>query len=99
LRLPVAPKGHTEAKKLACPLYVPVQSTWLTSDSQALIRDNYRCMLSGVVDISCAESLPELQVELSTHGVGKRTQCCHILPQDINRGHNDEIRVDISLSP
>ncbi|KEP51112.1 hypothetical protein V565_067520 [Rhizoctonia solani 123E] len=50
--------------------------------TDALIRDNYRCMLSQKVDIDTYRRSPFLQVQLglSPPPDVDQTECCHILP-------------------
>ncbi|KAB5588436.1 HNH endonuclease [Ceratobasidium theobromae] len=62
---------------------VPAPTNHGKSKDQALIRDNYRCMLSGAVDLYCAETNTDLQDEFLSNPLFKSgsTECCHILPQ------------------
>ncbi|KAG8752590.1 hypothetical protein FRC11_008215, partial [Ceratobasidium sp. 423] len=55
---------------------------------QALIRDNYRCMLSSTVDTISVESLPWLMDEVmnSRKILVMSTHCCPILPRCENYG-------------
>ncbi|KAG8741762.1 hypothetical protein FRC10_002429 [Ceratobasidium sp. 414] len=56
----------------------------------ALIRDDYRCMLSGLVDTMSYLGSRRLQ---STAGISVTpTQCSHILPQYLNQGLSDPLR-------
>ncbi|KAG8731312.1 hypothetical protein FRC11_004536 [Ceratobasidium sp. 423] len=59
---------------------------------QALIRDNYRCMLSGVVDKVAVASLPWLMDEVvnSPKPLVMSTHCCHILPQCISHAPTEK---------
>ncbi|KAG8731313.1 hypothetical protein FRC11_004537, partial [Ceratobasidium sp. 423] len=61
---------------------------------QALIRDNYRCMLSGAIDTVSVESLPWLmdKVMNSRQPLVMSTHCCHILPQCAGHSPTEESR-------
>ena len=49
---------------------------------QALIRDNYRCVLTGKMDAQSYLRFPHLRVE----GVrGAITQCAHIFPESLGK--------------
>lgn len=57
----------------------------LTGPPQALVRDNYRCMVTATVDYRSYTVLPDLhricvQKSLAT----ATTHCCHIFPQSTN---------------
>ncbi|CAE6460738.1 hypothetical protein ACGC1H_005326 [Rhizoctonia solani] len=53
----------------------------------ALIRDNYRCLLTGTVDVRVYSDSPQLQEQLATGPLPPlgTTECCHILPQFIGQ--------------
>ncbi|CAE6363955.1 unnamed protein product [Rhizoctonia solani] len=54
----------------------------LEAKKQALVRDNYRCMLSSAVDGGAVEALPALRAEvINTRASVKVTGCYHIIPQ------------------
>ncbi|KAF8597107.1 hypothetical protein BDV93DRAFT_527673 [Ceratobasidium sp. AG-I] len=52
---------------------------------QALIRDNYRCQLSGATDSTYYCSNPDLE-EADDHTAVCETECAHILPSYVNTG-------------
>ncbi|KAG8694598.1 hypothetical protein FRC08_008379 [Ceratobasidium sp. 394] len=54
---------------------------------QALIRDGYRCMLSGAVDTRSYMRSATLQRTLDVNVAP--TECAHILPQYVNQGLDD----------
>ncbi|KAG8731853.1 hypothetical protein FRC10_001401 [Ceratobasidium sp. 414] len=63
---------------------------------QALIRDNYRCMLTGTVDSSSFKASARLQ---ATPGITVvPTECCHILPQYVGHGLGNPLRRDASAN-
>ncbi|CAE6458116.1 hypothetical protein ACGC1H_006836 [Rhizoctonia solani] len=69
--------------------------------ARALVRDNYRCQLTGVVDGRSFVDSPQLRDEAAaTPGLAvSMTECSHILPQYV--GHNiqdDEERRNTSAS-
>ncbi|CAE6535382.1 hypothetical protein RSOLAG22IIIB_01221 [Rhizoctonia solani] len=68
------------------------------AEKQSLIRDNYRCMLSGAVDDRAFESLPSVQAEvIATNKSVVDTQCCHILTEHACCGHVEEIKYGDTL--
>ncbi|KAG8746503.1 hypothetical protein FRC11_012685 [Ceratobasidium sp. 423] len=63
---------------------VATPTTHSEAKKQSLIRDNYRCMLSGVADCGAIESLPWLRAEVKATKTNVRiTQCCYILPWNV----------------
>lgn len=55
--------------------------------SQALIRDGYRCILSGVVDLNCFDTIPSLPAEVLNEGrIVLPTECAYILPSYVDKG-------------
>ena len=60
---------------------------------QALIRDGYRCCLSGLYDLDSVEAWDDVaaMAELAQTG-STRTQCCHIFSegtfQSVDKGEN-----------
>ncbi|CUA76545.1 hypothetical protein RSOLAG22IIIB_12362 [Rhizoctonia solani] len=63
------------------------------AEKQSLIRDNYRCMLSGAVDNRAFKSLPLVRAETSaTNKSVGNTQCCHILTKHACCGHVEEAK-------
>ncbi|KAF8599476.1 hypothetical protein BDV93DRAFT_497646 [Ceratobasidium sp. AG-I] len=65
--------------------------------SYALIRDNFRCVLSGYIDYKSSVDMPQLQVEASTQNRKiSSTECAHILPSYVNKGiDNDSTRLSL----
>ncbi|CUA72626.1 hypothetical protein RSOLAG22IIIB_10196 [Rhizoctonia solani] len=61
---------------------VVAPTNYLEAKKQALVRDNYRCMVSGVVDMEAVEILPWLEGELAAkqETIGC-TECCYIFPK------------------
>ncbi|CAE6409555.1 unnamed protein product [Rhizoctonia solani] len=54
----------------------------LEAKKQALVRDNYRCVVSGFVDVDGIEALPRLEKDIATTSAMIRcTECCHIFPE------------------
>ncbi|CAE7084724.1 unnamed protein product [Rhizoctonia solani] len=66
-----------------------VPTSHSNAKDRALVRDNYRCQLTGGVDLESYMSSPQLQAEYDAnpnlHVGSTFTQCTHILPQYI--GH------------
>ena len=53
--------------------------------SKALIRDNFRCIVSGIIDSRSALKNHELMGEIDTYRSRMgNTQCAHISPQSTN---------------
>lgn len=67
---------------------------------QALVRDNYRCVLSGVVDAASYEASATLQemVQANPGMDAAPTRCSYILPEYLNQGLGDPYRLDASAS-
>ncbi|CUA75448.1 hypothetical protein RSOLAG22IIIB_11740 [Rhizoctonia solani] len=66
-------------------LVISTPATHSEAKNNALIRDNYRCMLTGKIDAITYEQCPRLREQLGNNpppDVG-RTECWHILPQYI----------------
>ncbi|CAE6533377.1 unnamed protein product [Rhizoctonia solani] len=75
--LPSLPYLYRDETKFDVPTVAP--KNYLDAKKQALVRDNYRCMLSGVVDTDAVGILPWLEGEV----VAKQetigcTECCYI---------------------
>lgn len=49
----------------------------------ALIRDNFRCMATGLVDSDLWVDLPEIDPAAGSSGM-TRTECCHTFPESMN---------------
>ncbi|KAB5588025.1 HNH endonuclease [Ceratobasidium theobromae] len=66
---------------------VSVPTSHNKAKEQALIRDNYRCMLSGTIDSRSLQTTPALRTEILSNPLlnAGPTQCCHILPQYITQ--------------
>ncbi|KAG8734176.1 hypothetical protein FRC10_011922 [Ceratobasidium sp. 414] len=63
---------------------------------RALVRDNYRCMLSGAVDSSSFKASTQLQ---NTPGINVvPTECTHILPQYLGQELGDPFRASTHIS-
>ncbi|CAE6426095.1 unnamed protein product [Rhizoctonia solani] len=61
---------------------LPEPTSHTEAKKQALIRDNYRCMLTGAVDNNAVKFMPELLSEVvDTRTAVRVTGCCNILPQ------------------
>lgn len=71
------------------------------SHLQALVRDNYRCMLSGLVDMKSYNNSPRLQAQIeSLPSPGPDltyTNCCHIIPQYIGHGLGDNDKMSVLI--
>ncbi|CAE6533370.1 unnamed protein product [Rhizoctonia solani] len=63
----------------------------LEAKKQALVRDNYRCVVSGFVDFDAIEALPRLEKDIATTPAMIRyTECCHIFPEQEDRNDFEE---------
>ncbi|TFK82705.1 hypothetical protein K466DRAFT_556152 [Polyporus arcularius HHB13444] len=61
--------------------------------AQALLRDDHRCMVTGVLDLDSFLQDPSLQVEESPVQV-RGTRCCHIFPEFLgNNEHPETARI------
>ncbi|CAE6442687.1 unnamed protein product [Rhizoctonia solani] len=68
--------------QLDLPVEAPI--THAEAKKQGLMRDNYRCMLSGAVDDDAVESLPWLYAEVvANHAKVADTRCSLIVPEHI----------------
>ncbi|CEL53187.1 hypothetical protein RSOLAG1IB_06150 [Rhizoctonia solani AG-1 IB] len=73
----------------------------MQAKKQALIRDNRRCLLSGVADANSyyADSLFRQEVNANPPAGGvDLTECCHIIPQNINNATRGEAVVQEASS-
>ncbi|CUA75447.1 hypothetical protein RSOLAG22IIIB_11739 [Rhizoctonia solani] len=76
----------------------PTPGTYSEAKNNALVRDNYRCMLTGIVDATTYDNRPALREQLGNNPPPNvdETECWHILPQYIISDiHSDqEKRID-----
>ena len=77
-------------------MYVHSANTMTTTNLvfQALARDNFRCMLTGHIDIESARMIPELRSETRVDHNATKTDCCHILPESFNEVSHQQKRWD-----
>ncbi|KDN36793.1 hypothetical protein RSAG8_10575, partial [Rhizoctonia solani AG-8 WAC10335] len=60
-------------------------------ENQALVRGNYRCVLSNAVDIDAVEPLPWLEKEvIAKRVIVMPTRCCYILPEQADWDYAEE---------
>lgn len=93
------PKDYRDAKDaVSVPLFI---ATISISDMgyQALLRDGYRCVITGYVDAASADEFPnQLAAAGAAHGQ-RLTQCAHILvpstSQDISGTNVDSQKVEM----
>ncbi|CUA75449.1 hypothetical protein RSOLAG22IIIB_11741 [Rhizoctonia solani] len=73
-------------------------ATYSEAKSNALIRDNYRCMLTGKIDATAYIYRPALREQLGNNPPPDvdDTECWHILPEYVISGiqNNQENRID-----
>ncbi|CAE6500615.1 unnamed protein product [Rhizoctonia solani] len=93
LRAPLAPSSCTSLEEIQPDSLVEALTSHAEAKRQALVRDNYRCVLSGVVDSSAVESLPWLRKEvIATKANVNVTRCCHIFSGYLGREGNDYLQ-------
>ena len=83
-----APQNHQQAKanvsatfghvfgsvQISCPLF------------EALVRDGFRCIVTGLYDATSVEHNKELDLEMErAAGHSLVTQCAHIFPESVNK--------------
>ncbi|CAE6481682.1 unnamed protein product, partial [Rhizoctonia solani] len=63
----------------------PTPATYSEAKNNALVRDNYRCMLTGAIDATTYDNRPALREQLGNNPPPDvdETECWHILPQYI----------------
>ncbi|SJL12654.1 uncharacterized protein ARMOST_16084 [Armillaria ostoyae] len=67
----------------------------LQAKQNALIRDNFRCVLSGAVDQSSCLINEEIQAQVRAQSLMiLATQCCHIFPEFNNTSVSDDAQLD-----
>lgn len=67
--------------------------------TQALIRDNFRCMLSGSVDVGSMDKNDQLLEEVAKNSLRTAaTECCHIFSESTNDGLDKEAKVSFDCS-
>jgi hypothetical protein len=83
--LTVAPQSHSTAKKKVGHVFSFQESSLIRSD-QALIRDGYRCVVTGKYDTRSVLEIRELKEMLESDLSLKmeRTQCVHIFAESTN---------------
>jgi len=75
-----APKTHTEAKKQVSGVYPGINCVMLHVFPQALIRDGYKCVVTGKYDMEAYKgSLVDRRV-IRAAGNPVHTELAHILP-------------------
>lgn len=62
--------------------------------AQALIRDGYRCMVTGKFDSDSLSKITELAIEFRSYQSARKdygtTNCCHIIPASTNMNLVDD---------
>ena len=81
-----APQSHAVAKKNVGPVLSFHESSFI-DNRQALIRDGYRCVMTGKYDDRCATEIRELNdLILSDPSLRREpTQCAHIFAESSNK--------------
>jgi hypothetical protein len=83
-----APVDHSDAKRKVCTLVAAYNQS--ETSSKALVRDNYRCMLSGKVDLNSAVLG---LIETNDNTPVAHTHVAHIFPQTLGTGHEKVVKV------
>jgi len=80
-----APQSHADAKKNVS-LVLSFHVSSLIDTSQALIRDGYRCVVTGKYDMRSVMKIQELEdiVFLDPSATSEATQCAHIFAESTN---------------
>ena len=75
-----APKNHQDAKDRVSKCLQRHSSSWFLIPhlQQALIRDNWRCAVTGIVDL---DAPAEIIAQLGPEAMGTYTECAHIIPE------------------
>lgn len=83
--LAVAPQSHSTAKKNVGRVFFFQESSLIRTD-QALIRDGYRCVVTGKYDTRSVLEIRELKEMFESDPSLKmeRTQCAHIFAESTN---------------
>lgn len=70
-----------------------------SAKSKALVRDKFRCMISGIYDITSAEMNEELTSKARYEGARfNYTECAHISSESTNRNIQDPQKADYAAS-
>ncbi|CUA75451.1 hypothetical protein RSOLAG22IIIB_11743 [Rhizoctonia solani] len=80
---------HIDPCEIQSPSSVtPTPATYSEVKNNALIRDNYRCMLTGKIDMTTYEQRPRLREQLGNNPPPHLdvTECWHILPEYVISG-------------
>ncbi|RXW12255.1 hypothetical protein EST38_g13597 [Candolleomyces aberdarensis] len=72
-----APLSHSTAKKRVLSSRIPIPGTLLILH-QALVRDGYRCVITGAYDFPSIDKCPELMEEAGPDASCAFTELCHI---------------------
>ena len=81
-----APQSHQHAKaNVSATHYVLSALVYKYSALfKALVRDGFRCVVSGEYDAVCVERNKELRLEIAADCDATWTECAHIFPESTN---------------
>ncbi|CUA73147.1 hypothetical protein RSOLAG22IIIB_10587 [Rhizoctonia solani] len=77
----------------------PAPATYFEAKNNALIRDNYRCMLMGAIDATTYDDRPALREQLGNNPPPNlnETECWHILPEYVISGIQNDPEKQIAF--
>jgi hypothetical protein len=98
------PKDHSTAKRAVSPLATSRVYVSNHDFLQALLRDNYRCMVTGAVDRNAYNAMRDTERQQFglVGAIQTTTNFCHIFPPSTNLGLKPEVQDHpkvLSLTP
>jgi len=79
-----APQNHQQAKRNVSAFDHVFSAVFKYSLFKALVRDGFRCVISGRYDIPSVKGNEEMKKELNEEVLFCTTQCAHIFPESTN---------------
>ena len=81
-----APQNHQQAKANVSAIDRVISTVYKWLPFKALVRDGFRCVISGRYDTTSVERSKELELEMkrAANAVMSTTECAHTFPESTN---------------